>query len=335
MNSNNYLLAGNSSFLKEEALEKIKAKLFSEGLERNQIERFDAEEDSIAKVLESAQTFPLFSSQSLVILRNVDRFDKHQLEQLSAYLKQPQKTTVLVSLTQDEKITPSWLDLFKGICQLQVLNLPYENQLEGWIIQRISPYGRKIDIQAARLLRELIGTDLRVLATEIQKLILYAGDRAVITLGDVEHLVAQAIHYSGFVLGDAIGTKDISMALSVLSRLLDEQKSIPEIIGLISWQMQRMLQAKQKFQKGESWDQIARALRISSPFFIRKFQQQLTRWEFPELREAVTSLLETDVAIKSGQYPAQLALEDWLVTTLTRQVSSSIGISYGQRRWNG
>lgn len=312
MRGDNYLLTGNSSFLKEEALEKIKGK--------NDLERFDAKENTLAEVLNAARTSPLFSSRRLILFRDIDLVETQKLQEMLAYLKEPQKTSTLILMTQDEKVSPAWVDSFKGLCQVLSLNIPYENQLDSWITQRVGEGGKRIESQAAKLLKELVGGELWALVSEIQKLILYAGDRAVITLGDVEHLVAQTIHYSGFVLGDAIGTKDISMALSVLSRLLDEQKSVPEIIGLISWQMQRMLQGKD--------------FRISSPFLARKFQQQLTYWKASELREAVTSLLEVDVAIKTGQRPARLALEEWLVTTLTRQVSSSSGISYGQRRWD-
>ncbi len=306
----NFLLAGNSDFLKEEALEKIRGK--------SDLERFDAEENTLAEALNAARTSPLFSARRLILFRNVDRVETQKLQELFVYLKDPQKTSALILVTQDEKISPAWLDPFKGLCQVFLLNVPYENQLDSWIAQKVSEAGKRIEPQAAKLLKELVGAELRVLVSEIQKLILYAGDRAVITLDDVEHLVAQTIHYSGFILGDAVGAKDISMALSVLSRLLDEQKSIPEIIGLISWQIQRMLQGKD--------------FRISNPFLARKFQQHLTHWKASELREAAVSLLEVDVAIKTGQLPARLAMEEWLAATLTRQVSSSSGISYGQRR---
>ncbi|MBI1977063.1 MAG: DNA polymerase III subunit delta [Candidatus Omnitrophica bacterium] len=312
----NYLIAGNSDFLKQEALEKIKARLFSKGLHKNNIERFYAEENTLYQALDAARTPPLFSSDRLVIFHDADLTQGAPAEEILRYLKTPQETSTLILVTPDEKISSSLLESLKGLCQVMVLDIPYENQLESWIVQRVNAAGKKIETQGAKLLKELIGSDLRTLIVEIEKLVLFTGERLLITAGDIEQLATDSIHYSGFVLGDAFAAKNLSGALTVFLRLLDERKSVPEVVGLISWQLQRLFQAKQILHQGGSWDEISRGLRISSPFLLRKLQQQLAKWSVSELKEATRTLLLVDTSAKKGEWPPQLALEDWMVSRL-------------------
>ncbi len=313
----NHLLAGNNSFLKEEALEKIKKKLFAQKVTNIEVEQFDAQEHSVAQVLDIARTWPLFSSQKLVVLHKVNSCLSQAVESLLSYLKNPLSPTTLVLVTSEEKISSSWLESFKEFCQVQVLDTPYESQLESWIIRRVQMENGKIEPQAARLLKEFVGTQVGTLVTEIHKLITYIGERTTIRVEDVESLVAHSIHYAGFALADAMGDKNLSKSLEIVDRMIGDQKTIPEIIGMMTWQIQRMIQAKQKLEHSWKWQDIATALKIKFPFLLKKFQSQLSKWELRELEEVLENLLQTDVLAKMGIVPARWALEEWLIESCT------------------
>ena len=49
-------------------------------------------------------------------------------------------------------------------------------------------------------------------------------------------------------------------------------------------------------------------LEIASPFILRRTLQQASRYTLPRLKEVYHKLLETDLAIKTGRYDAELAL---------------------------
>ena len=80
--------------------------------------------------------------------------------------------------------------------------------------------GVKIDADAARELVDALGTNMMMVSNELEKLILYVGDKRMVTLGDVETMVLAAKQRSLYELTDAISSKDRVRALAVLDALL-------------------------------------------------------------------------------------------------------------------
>src|SRR5262249_60728291 len=73
---------------------------------------------------------------------------------------------------------------------------------------------------AARELVDALGADMMMIASDLEKLILYAGERKRITLGDVETMVLAAKQRSLYQLTDAISAKDRAGALATLDAIL-------------------------------------------------------------------------------------------------------------------
>src|SRR5207237_413867 len=86
-------------------------------------------------------------------------------------------------------------------------------------------YGRgkqddKFEADAARELVDALGADMMLISNELEKLMLYAGERRHISLGDVETMVLAAKQRSLYELTDAISAKDSARALVVLDAIL-------------------------------------------------------------------------------------------------------------------
>ena len=61
-----------------------------------------------------------------------------------------------------------------------------------WVIEQAQKEGVKVDQDAARELVDALGADMMLVSHELEKLILYVGEKKQITLGDVETMVLAA-----------------------------------------------------------------------------------------------------------------------------------------------
>ena len=68
---------------------------------------------------------------------------------------------------------------------------------------------------------DALGADMMLIASELEKLLLYTLGRGRITLGDVETMVLAAKQRSLYELTDAISSRDSATALALLHGLLN------------------------------------------------------------------------------------------------------------------
>src|SRR5258708_9225254 len=100
---------------------------------------------------------------------------------------------------------------------------------EGEAVRWISEYcagrgvGVKIDADGARELVDALGGEMMMISNELEKLILYVGEKKLITLGDVETMVLAAKQRSLYELTDAISSKERVRALEVLNAILSSR----------------------------------------------------------------------------------------------------------------
>ncbi|HZX97430.1 MAG TPA: hypothetical protein VFE90_23140 [Myxococcales bacterium] len=81
------------------------------------------------------------------------------------------------------------------------------------VAEELSPLKKKLARDAELELKNRLGDDLRLIASELQKLALYAGERAQITREDVETVVASVREEEFFALAEAVGEGDLGKAL--------------------------------------------------------------------------------------------------------------------------
>jgi DNA polymerase III subunit delta len=83
------------------------------------------------------------------------------------------------------------------------------------VAEELGPLKKKLARDAEAELKNRLGDDLRLIASELRKLALYAGDRAQITREDVETVVAPVREEEFFALAEAVGEGDTAKALQL------------------------------------------------------------------------------------------------------------------------
>jgi DNA polymerase III subunit delta len=196
--------------------------------------------------------------------------------------------------------------------------------------QLLAGTGKRVDGPGEARLTELLGDDARVLASEIQKLAAYVGDRKVIGAKDVDEIVTRVAEDPFFALGNAVEGRDLRGALGVLGRSLQDGASPFMLLGSFASTVRRLL------AEGERGRKAAGGRRISSynewqaavlpvipeeelgnkkPYGFWMKYQASTRFQRAELLDALAGLAEADVAMKSGQ-DGRIRLERVLIGLL-------------------
>jgi DNA polymerase-3 subunit delta len=184
----------------------------------------------------------------------------------------------------------------------------------GWIATRAKDYRAAIEPEAARLLAERIGGDLRLADSEIAKLATYSGGARAITAADVELLTPYTAEANVFHMVDALGQRNGPVALRLLRKLLDDGEEPLVVFGMIVRQYRLLIQMKEHLASGGSAYSAASALGVR-PFVADKLKVQCEPYSMGALERIYRHLLETDLAIKTGQMEPALAL-DVLVSRL-------------------
>jgi DNA polymerase-3 subunit delta len=188
--------------------------------------------------------------------------------------------------------------------------------LAAWIESRVAAVGGRILPSAVQTLAAFVGSDLRRLGLEIDKLMSYAGGR-VIDDGMVELLVADAREARIFDLTDAVALHRVDRALGLLHQLTDEGSAPPVVMVMLTRQVRILLQVKELMEQGSTPTAIASHLRLH-PYVVDKAIQQARSVSIQRLEDMYRRLLEADAAMKGGKLDAGAAL-DLLLLDLTRR----------------
>ena len=189
-----------------------------------------------------------------------------------------------------------------------VFTKPSGTQLDDWVIRRARSQKRRVTPEAARMLVESLGDNLRMLAGEIDKLGTYVGEGREIGAEDVRALTPIARQSKVFDLTDALGRRDTATALALLHELLAQGESPFGIVALTAFQTRSLMQVKLLSDRGMPAHQIAATAGLA-PFVVDKSLRLARRFTFAELETAHRTLLEIDTALKRSRMTPELALD--------------------------
>ena len=185
---------------------------------------------------------------------------------------------------------------------------PSVKALPGWIVKRALKHEGEIEPYAAQKLAAVVGANLRLLDQEIAKLVTYTNRERPITAADIDAVVPYVQAAVVFDLVDALGQRNGRAAAQTLHRLLDAGEHPLGLLAMIARQFRLLIQVKELQAMGASQQEVIKALRLH-PFPARKLQGQATHFTAAQLETVHRHILDTDVAIKSGEIEAEVALD--------------------------
>jgi DNA polymerase-3 subunit delta len=318
-----YVFHGADEFTRAETLADFKRRLGPPDTVDLNTTFLEGEGLTLAELRHACDAIPFLAEKRLVIVegllarltprkdRELSTAQQEVLIALADYLPRLPQTTRLVFV--EEKPLPA-LHPVVQLAQreetgyVKRFDPPGDKALPRWIKKRVHKYGGEIEPQAVQQLAAVVGTDLRLLDQEIAKLVTYVDAERAITRADVDAVVPYAQAAVVFDLVDALGQRDGRTAAQTLHRLLDAGEHPLGLLAMIVRQFRLLIQVKEMKAEGATPPDIAKRLGIH-PFPARKLTTQATHFTAAQLEAVYRHLLDTDVAIKSGEIEAEVALD--------------------------
>src|SRR5438067_903858 len=245
-----YVLVGDEVFFRKRCRDAILQSLIPPDMRDLSVYEFDLTETEVSEILDRARTPSLMAPFQVFFIRGVKTLyargsQKEKFEAIEAYARNPNPDALLIfvadhisipadarrmELTDRERYERirETLGEYCGIVELARVE---ENQAVRWLIEAAAQQDVKIENDAARELVDALGSDMMLVANELEKLVLYVGDKKRITLGDVETMVLAAKQRSLYELTDAISAKDRARALEMMDAILNTGDGDEAAIG--------------------------------------------------------------------------------------------------------
>lgn len=313
-----YVFFGADDFSRQGRLDELKAQWDDEGSLVLNTTILEAQQLLFPDLMNACETVPFLGRNRLVVVEGLlGRFEpregggRSRLDEwqgLADYTAKMPATTLLVLIDAKVSRNNPLLKVLRPISKVQEFPAIKGARLQQWIQSRVSQSGATVSPQAARLLAEVAGENLWVLAHEIEKLCLYARGRRIED-GDVREVTSYAREANVFAMIDAIVEKRVSMAMQLMHQLLAEGMTPPHVLFMLTRQLRLMVQARELNTQGLPAAQKQKMLGLSPNYPIDRLFRQSAGYPMPRLSHIYQKLLETDIAIKTGKWKDRLALD--------------------------
>ena len=236
-----------------------------------------------------------------------------QWERLPALFGELPETTNLVFVDGELTRRNPLLTIISPVATTSTFPLPRGRELRQWVRDRAARRGIEIEPRAVDALADMVGGNLRIIDSELQKLSVYSGGERV-RYQDVDDLVAYVKEANIFVAVDAVLERRPGLAIRHVHQLLDAGRAPAYVITMIARQVRLVLLAHDIKERGGSQAEVGQRLSVSG-YPLRKTLEQEGRISTERLVAIHRKLLEADLSIKTSAAQEGLVL-DMLIAEL-------------------
>ncbi len=328
-----YVLIGDEAFFRKRCRDAILQHMVPPELRDFSLHELDLAETDIGEVLDRARTPSLMAPFQVFFVRGVKTLygrGSHDdaFEAIKAYVDNPNPDAVIVFIADHVSIPPDLRrmelsdrdryerirDTLGGFCAVVELARVEEGEAVRWIVETAAAEQVKVETDAARELVDALGGDMMLIANELQKLVLYVGEKKRITLGDVETMVLAAKQRTLYELTDAISTKDRARSLLILDAILStgdgEEAAIGHLYMLAKTFRQMLVILERRVRDSRAlWQVLWQGFRVP-PFAAEDIIRQARRYKSRrELTRTLRLIARADLELRSSPPSKRLILE--------------------------
>jgi DNA polymerase III subunit delta len=330
-----YVFVGDEGFFRKRFRDAILEHLVPADLREFSFFEFDLAENDLAEVLDRARTPSLMAPFQVFFVRGVKNLfgrgsNEQKLAALEDYCKNPNPDALLVFVAdhisipadvrrmemQDKERYQRIRETMGQYCGIVELARVAESEAVRWISDYCASrgVGVKIEADGARELVDALGSDMMMISNELEKMILYVGERKRITLADVETMVLAAKQRSLYELTDAISSKQPVRALEVLNAILMSGEGEEAAIGhiyMLAKTFRQMLVILERNVRDQRmlWAALWQGFRVP-PFAADDIIKQARRYKSRrELTRAIRLVAKADLALRSNPVSKRMVLE--------------------------
>lgn len=285
--------------------------------------KFNMYENDLTPIIEETLTMPFFSDKKAIVVKNAYVFTgekvtkelNHSAEQLMEFIEKYDGENLIIfevyqnKLDERKKLTKS----LKKYAQLKKVEQMSEEEIKKWIQSKLNENFKDIKRDALDLFIELTGINFNIVSQEIEKLILFLGDRPTINKQDVNQIINRSLEQNVFLLTEYIQKRKKEQAIHLVKDLITMKEEPIKLLALITSNYRLFYQCKILSQKGYSGQQIAKTIGVH-PYRVKLALGQVRHYQLDELLNIIDACAETDYKLKSSYMDKQLILELFILS---------------------
>jgi DNA polymerase-3 subunit delta len=312
-----YLIAGTDESKLDAALARLRARAAAEG-GAGALESFSPPPGSggapdADALVAAIPALSLTAERRYLVADGVERWSAKQaatvVEALAAL--PPDVTVVLVAREQPPKLrAPKKLAAAVEAAGGSVLafDAPKGRELPRWLADEARRRGFELDADAARALAARLGDSTARLATELDRLAVWAEPGGVVGREDLEAMVADTSEEVAWALSDAIVARDPGAALEAAERLADQGEAVTALIYQAAKRLREANSALEQLEAGRSPKEVESSLAMH-PYAAKMLLGRIRGRSREEMRAATCAIADLEWWTRGGaDYPERVAL---------------------------
>ncbi|RIN00201.1 DNA polymerase III subunit delta [Staphylococcus warneri] len=285
--------------------------------------KFNLYETEITPIIEETLTMPFFSDKKAILVKNAYVFTGEKVtkelnqntDQLMEFLEKYDGDNLIIfevyqnKLDERKKLTKT----LKKNGQLKKVEQMSEEEIKKWIQSKLNENFKDIKQDALNMFIELTGVNFNIISQELDKLMLFLGDRPTINKDDVNHIINRSLEQNVFLLTEYIQKRQKNKAIQLVKDLINMKEEPIKLLALITSNYRLYYQCKILSQKGYSGQQIAKTVNVH-PYRVKLALGQVRHYQLEDLLNIIDSCAETDYKLKSSYMDKQLILELFILS---------------------
>lgn len=307
-----FYLYGEDLFRKEEALRSIVDTHLdpsTRDFNLDPLRGTELDPETLASIL---ATPPMMANWRVVVIREVEGLasSKRAREALLEMVSDPPPGLALVmSCTVPKGSKAKFYRELSRLAKSAEFKAIADADVPGWLMTHANDvHGLEFDADAARALGTAIGTNLGVLAQEIEKLSGFVGDKKRVTLSDVKEAGTKLPSQDRWEWFDLVAERRFEEAQrSVRTLIRQGETGVGLVIGLTVHLLRIGVALKEGVAGLES------VLPVHQKWLARRLSGQAKKWTIAQIDHALRGLGNVDRLLKASPHSDEHFIETWIL----------------------
>jgi DNA polymerase-3 subunit delta len=259
-------------------------------------------------LLAAIPAMSLTQTRRYLLADGVERWRDRQLDAVVAAIGNlpPELTLVLIARAKAPAKLVKAVKAASG--EIHEFEAPKPREMPRALVADAQRLGFRLDPAAARLLVDRMGANPVRLATELQRLALWAGKGGEVSAADLEEMVADTSEAAVWSLSDALLEGDAATALRIGERLIEQGENVTGVIYGLASRLRSACAAAGQLAEGTPPKQVEASLKMH-PYAAKQLVARVRDADLADLRLATETLADLELWCRGGaDYGDQLAL---------------------------
>lgn len=308
---NTYLIYGNDYSLIKREIDKITKDI-------NDVTTYDLSLEKVDNLLNDASVISMFGDKKALIGENAlflstsSSSINHDLDYLQRYLEDDNHDNIVIFTLNENKLDErkKIVKLLKKRATVIHKDVIKDKDLPDFVMDEFFNNGYKIDYKAASYFVQYAGSNVDILISEINKMMMYKDGDKIIKIEDINEITSKKMNDNIFDLSNAIMDKNFKKMYECYNDLMTLKEEPIKIIAMLGSTFTLVYQCKLLYNDGKRQNEIADILKVH-PYRVKLAIEN--NYKINNIKEILKKLHNLDYEIKSGQIDKAVALDNFLL----------------------